>query len=273
MTREFEGKSSLAKEFLHHKDVPDRTVPVYGVVVHTTGRGIVDKALAKGADPLYYAASYYLDPKPYGAHYVIGWDGTILQLADDHEKMWHVGLNKKERKAFLNGNWESTVSPKFLKHWKAKWRSQYKSPSHLYPGKSINNVYVGIETVPLVFPNPDGAVPYVPEYGLFTTEQHKSIAKLSSDIAQRWKFPNGWERTGRFVGHEDVNPLRRSNKIGGWDPGARRDHPVLDWDYIYSQIFKGVLLNEEVDDSVRHGRNYSGFIGKLAEILQRLLRR
>ena len=40
----------------------------------------------------------------------------------------------------------------------------------------------------------------------------------------------------RLVGHEDIEPLERWNKQGGWDPGALRVKPKFVWASIHRRI-------------------------------------
>ena len=142
------GVSDLATALVERKrDVADRAIPVYGVAVHCTGSGLITKALAHGADCLEYAIAYYLRPASYFAHYVVGFDGTIAQIADEHERAMHIGLPAGDRQAYLLGTWKKKLPARYVAAWTARW-PQYKSPSHLYPGKSPNAAYVGIELLP-----------------------------------------------------------------------------------------------------------------------------
>lgn len=220
----------------HTRDVDDRTIPVYGVAVHCTGSGIVTKALAHGADPFEYAVAYYLRPDAYFAHYLVGFDGTIAQIADEHERAPHIGLPAADRAAYLGGTWKARVPKSFLTRWTKRWTArwpQYKSPSHLYPGSSPNNAYVGVEM--LLWQKGCAGTPHAP--GLkYTTAQHDVIAALAADVADRWAFPAGWQATGRLACHEDVSPLSRTTASGGWDPGVVRAAPWFDWAYVMEEI-------------------------------------
>lgn len=70
----------------------------------------------------------------------------------------------------------------------------------------------------------------------FTTAQHNAVAALGKDLAARHGWPADWHKTGRLVGHEDVDPLNRSDKIGGWDPGWLRSRPYFDFAYVRQLI-------------------------------------
>jgi hypothetical protein len=225
------GTSTLVHHQQDHlHDVVDRTAPVYGVVLHCTGSGIVTKALKVGADPLEYAVQYYMKPDSYFAHYVIDFDGTIAQIADEHEKAMHVGFAPAERQAFLSGAWESKLSSGYVAAWKARWPG-VKSPAHMFPGPSPNNVYVGMEM--LCWQEGCGGSPRGVGM-LYTSEQHRAAAALCNDIGNRWGLPPSWRSSPRMVCHEDVNPLTRTARGQGWDPGVVRRNPSFDWPYFQS---------------------------------------
>lgn len=227
------GQSELATAKVdHQRDVQDRTIPVHGIAVHCTGSGIVDKALNARADCLEYAVAYYLRPDSYFAHYVIGFDGTIAQISDEHERAMHIRLPAADRKAYLGGTWKTRLPGAFVDSWVARW-PMYKSPSHLYPGPSPNNAYVGIEL--LIWNDRCSGRPHAP--GLrYTTAQHDATAALVSDIAMRWQLPAGWHNSGRLACHEDISPFTRTNEAGGWDPGVLRFPPWFDWEYFLGQL-------------------------------------
>ncbi len=237
------GQSSLASYFAQ-RDGQARASAIYGVAVHTTGSGVVDVAAKKGRDPLDYTVKeVYADPDNYCAHYTVGWDGTIWQVMDESLRAQHIGFLANDRESFLDGSWEDTLAKqghsKVVALWKARWPN-FKSPAHLFPGPSPNQVYVGIEMIPLTgaagqpAPLMTGGIART-----FTDAQHQAVGKLIADVAQRWSLPFAEmidATKGRLVAHEDVNPLERSDAGGGWDPGALRDAPRFDWDYLRQQI-------------------------------------
>lgn len=209
------------------RDIRDRTAPVYGVAVHCTGSGIVEEALKAHCDPFELACERYANAQrqPYFAHHIIGYDGRIAQVADEHEDAQHVGFPAADRAAFLDGSWSARLGPGYVTRWRARWPG-VKSPAHLFPGSSTNNVLVGMELLVWVpgcpGERPAGSLRYTPA-------QHESAGLLAADIADRWDFPVGWQRTGRLAAHEDLNPLARVKDGQGWDPGVLRDSPWFDW--------------------------------------------
>ena len=81
------GISSLSSGF--SKRAGDaRQGTVFGIVVHTTGSGVVDASAKKGRDPLEYTVhDVYENPDNYCAHYVVGWDGTIWQVTPEFDEL------------------------------------------------------------------------------------------------------------------------------------------------------------------------------------------
>lgn len=220
-----DGWSRLATRAAHPRDVTNRST-VWGITLHTTGSGVAREAKKDGIAPLEWAVAYYCDPDSYAAHYVIDHDGTVVQIANEWERMSHVGLDAAEREKYLSGAWEK-VNPTTTALWEKAWPG-YQSPSHLYPGKSVNAVYVGVELIPTTGTS---AKPWKP--GLtFTQFQHTACLHLCADVARRHSFPAGWGKTGRLVGHEDVNPLDRQDRGGGWDPGFLRAVPRFDFGWL-----------------------------------------
>lgn len=225
------GLSPVARQAPKLKGGPRRTIPVYGLVTHTTGSSLPTKALESGTDPLQAAIEYYLRPDSNWSQYVCGYGGELVQLSDEHVRASHVGF-ATERAAYLSGAWTAKLPRALVTRWRARW-PQHKSPAHLFPGPSVNDAYAGLELVPIV--KGCGAKPL--SAGLkYTAAQHDAVAALARDMASRWRWPAGWWLTGRLCGHEDVNPITRHTGAGGWDPGQLRAKPWIDWDYIVDRI-------------------------------------
>jgi hypothetical protein len=207
---------------------------VFGLMVHTSGRSIVTDAIKHDANPLEYVVAYYTKPKTYCPGYVMGWDGDLWQIAKDMSVTYHVGVKDFQRAAFLNGSWKTKVSKITLSQWTRKWPG-VKGPAYLYPSRSPNWDYIGVEMLPIV--TGCGAPPAF-SGALFTQAQHSMVADLWTDIAKRHGIVNALQ-PGRLVGHEDINPwpstldnYGRSDTGGGWDPGDLRDQPYFRWDHV-----------------------------------------
>lgn len=230
-----DGLSPLASKFIGRSE-PPRHVPVFGVAIHTTGSGVVDEALKQNIDPLDCVVKVYENPANYCGHYVIGWDGTIVQIVDETLRAEHVGYDSADHAALLSGDWQNLVSISAAAMWKSRWPSVH-TPAYLFPGTSPNSVYVGIEMIPLT--GDDNQPPPMSVGLTFTKEQHEAVAKLVNDIVNRWSLPVNEilsPSRGRLLGHEDLNIIKRSDAGGGWDPGALREVPRFDYDAVRSFI-------------------------------------
>jgi len=154
--------------------------------------------------------------------------------ADEATRTWHIGIEANEAQPLQWGTWRQMVSPETARRWDQRWGAN-RNP---IPGKlpslipeHPNNVLIGIETIPVTS---DGRTFWAPPMrpGLrFTRAQHDMLRALVSDIATRYRFPAGWQKT-RLFGHEDINPIRRYDAYGGWDPGRLRAQPFIDMDYV-----------------------------------------
>jgi hypothetical protein len=213
-----------------------RKMKPWGVALHTSGRGITKRAKRLGVPAISLALRWYRDYDQSGVHYVIDHDGTIYQMLEDHVRGAHIGISRSERRAYLSGAWIREVAEKAsvssVVAWQTRW-PRIPSPQHLYPTRSPNGCYVGVEMLPL---SPEDVGPD----GLwFTKAQHESAGALARDIAIRHSWPIGWERSPRLVGHEDIDAYARWDKGGGWDPGAMRANPRWDWDLVMARIALG----------------------------------
>lgn len=235
--------SPLATRASKPRDVKNRARPL-GVLVHTTGSGIVDAAKRAKTDPLEVATSFYCSKENNFAHYLIGWDGTIIQIAAETEKAWQAAWEPWEEQAYKDKTWSrkwakdykdqvTEVPPTFYKSWFSRW-PKFKSPVELLeriggPRTTPNSAFIGIE---LLDKKP------------FTLEQYDSLAKLAIDIGIRWYIPFTYDGiqdlppftatlpTPFMCGHEDVCPARRYKKRSketgiGWDPGENFSWPTL----------------------------------------------
>jgi len=205
------------------RDLPERELSAArAVVVHTTGSGIVIKALKKGADPLNYAAEYYARPRSFCSHYLVGHDaeGGIIGTVPEGLIAYHSGVASKRVAAYKRGRqywmcrrWKSgTGLVEMLRHdgryrdWAQRW-PQVASPLDLVPRRWVNKRTVGVD---LLAPLPGSRHP---------NEQIVLAAGLINDVCERLEIPIA---KGTILRHSDVDPLTRSTKSrGGWDPPRR----------------------------------------------------
>ena len=232
------GLSPLARQVAGGLDpATARLRKPWGLLLHTSGRGVTEQAAKQGKQPIEVALRIYLQSQrgelhPYtwgGPHYVMDHDGQLYQIAPDQAFTAHAG--GPDRAAYLDGTWIARCSAETVARWLAAWPG-FKSPSHLYPSRDANQDYIGVEMLPC---GSGLGAPMRPGM-LFTKAQHESAIDLGRDLARRWDWPIGWHRTPRLLGHEDVQPLQRQNAGGGWDPGTLRAAPYWDCEYVRAGI-------------------------------------
>lgn len=202
---------------------------IYGLVVHTTGRGLPSKARKLKEYPTKTAIDYY--NQSHGCHYIIGYrgreGGDLIQVANEDVQANGVGFGD-QRKAGWKGIPES-----LRKRWEERWPG-YARPRDLLPGtQTVNSAYVHVECIPLT---KEHFGVFLDGHGLFTDAQYDTIAELAIDVARRNGWPEEWWRTPRLVGHEDLTPLTRHDKRGGWDPGYLRSKRYFEWDLVIDTI-------------------------------------
>lgn len=217
-------RSDLAIMTAQPRDVSNRkTARAFGVLVHTTGVGVLSKAEEWGCTPIKAAERIYTERGASFAHYVIGQDGTIVQIADEREMAWQSGMPKEQRQLYKSGAWEKMVTARGLELWKKRWPG-IPNPSELYPSGSPNNDYIGIEMIPN-------------KNTLFSaTQLEVALPSLAADIIHRHSMDFDGTMQPTLLGHEDIEPLERWNKQGGWDPGTLRDTPKFEWQSVYKIV-------------------------------------
>jgi hypothetical protein len=140
------GWSPLAEPYAKPRPNPPlRPGPIFGLCIHTTGRGVTEKAAKTGRDPIDVAIAAYMakvirDGKEvhHGPAYVVGLDGRVVQIASELARTEHVGGLRREE--YLSGRWLNAPFPEAIRQWKLAWPGR-KSPAHLYPGPSANSAY------------------------------------------------------------------------------------------------------------------------------------
>lgn len=202
-----------------------RSPGVMGLCVHTTGGGIVESAEKAGSSPTMVAVEYYLRPDSFFPNYVCGYaghaGGELVQVCDEGEVALHAGLNAGDLSAYRDGSWRKKID---AAEWDRAW-APLPHPLHLYPGSTPNRAFVGLELLPLAHDLPSGL--------RFSDAQHETVIALAADMMARYAIPPDRHR---FVGHEDLTPLTRWDKGGGWDPGARRARPRFDWVRVHAAL-------------------------------------
>ncbi len=208
------------------------------LVVHTTGRGLPTKATKRNEYPTITAVNYYSGSR--GCHYVNGFRGNeggdLLQMASENEQAYGVGSGD-QAKSIRAGRWEKDLPASLVKRWKDRWPG-YSNPLDLLPStKTVNPCALHVECIPLT---PDWEKQGYERHGgtLFTEDQHLTVVRLACDIAKRNGWKGEWWRTPRLLGHEDLTPINRHDKRGGWDPGHLRAAPYFDWELVIKELVR-----------------------------------
>lgn len=209
----------------------------YGILIHQTGDGPPRRAHTAGAEsPIEEAAKWYQHADEIsagrGPHYVIGPDGRVIQFREPGKRAHHVLTTTEQRRMLLSGQWKDDPRAPvrgpdwadLVSSWLVRYGEHFKSPAHLYPSRDPSDDYVGIELTPCgtyikgkwewIW----GTKPR--QKSRFSVEQYIACASLCAVVAAQKAIPGPWweAKSGRLVGHEDVNPYSRP----GWDPGALR---------------------------------------------------
>lgn len=196
---------------------------VYGITLHTTGDGIPALVAKSGKPHLEVARETYLKMGLVGPHFVVDPFGGTEQYCDPMLVRYHAGIEAEHRRSYLDGHWEedaNRIPREVVAWWKTRWPTK-KSPSHLYPSKSPNKDYIGIELIPAGRYIKDKGWTF--EYGhkpgfdgqRFSVEQYVATARLCLTLANEYGLD--LSTPGVLVGHEDVSPYTRP----GYDPGDK----------------------------------------------------
>lgn len=211
--------------FSHNKFVDRNSYSA--IVIHTTGYGPVRKhhnLPHKYGSPLGAAVSIY-ERMPYSPHYVLGQDGTIVQMCPEELSSWHVGSSRgwrydtprwaTKRYQWWFNRWEGLSTPKEL----AGGSLWLPYPESALSGKnryfrkiywsslrgSVNANTIGIEVVPPT------AGPTRPWSG----ELWRALRLLVQDIHRRREVPL---EKHYVVTHSDCCPVSRTTRKGiPWD--------------------------------------------------------
>lgn len=207
----------------------------WGLLVHTTGGGVASKAARTGRPAIEIALAVYREMQSDssgsqgyrwgGPTYVLDYDGTLFQLSPDEIQTAHCG--HPHRDLYLLGDWGAKCSPATVAHWRQQWPT-FPSPQYLYPGRSPNEPYIGVEMLQLPERRSNGL--------RFTDEQHRRVVELALDLGHRHGWPEQWHQGPRLLGHEDVSPITRHDAGGGWDPGTLRDEVYFDFERVRREL-------------------------------------
>jgi hypothetical protein len=203
-----------------------RRVPLFGLVVHTTGSGPATRERkSRGRRrAIEYALDYYIGGGGGYPHYVIDYDGTIHACSDERREAWHAGWKRD----WFAPPWKPPA------WWSRVWsRFNARTPLDLIPrgAFSPNSAHLGVELLGRERPG-------------FTDAQYAALARLVVDVRRRNRLSITAAPSPQLLGHEDVNPLSstngtggRADRLGGWDPGAHRaGTPYFSWERLWADV-------------------------------------
>ena len=210
------------------RDLPARSKAVQALIIHTTGSGIIGKALKANADPLDYAAAYYARPKSYASHYLVGYDGTIVGTVPENVTAYHAGVGKSRRRLYAKGSdhWRRFVAKgrelvdtgqiqSRYDDWAERWPGK-ASPLDLIDGASVNSVSIGIDLLaPLPGErHPTTQIMWARALVIDLVDRY-DLGTVAGSLVEELEIPKT-----AILRHADVDPISRSSKRGGWDPPA-----------------------------------------------------
>lgn len=171
-----------------NRELPKRARKPKGIVVHTTGRGLLEQAKKRGNGDLKKGAlAWYAGTgMSYYGEFIIFHDGTVVRLAPEDKMTWH--------SADIPAS-----SPENLPAW---WRERWPGltgPVDILGTEHINSNSIGIDLLPTAD-------------ATFTAAQLSALAAVVEKLRAKWG-------PLRVVGHEDVDPVRRGTPKP-WDPGT-----------------------------------------------------
>jgi N-acetyl-anhydromuramyl-L-alanine amidase AmpD len=173
---------------------PFKKAPI-GLVVHTTGGALVDRAHALGITPTERALKLYRELMREGPHWLIDQDGSTFNIQPAELVAYHVGtLNYKKRAA--------PVVQREYAWWRAAFPGLTSVGQHpLWRTGSVNAVAWGVEVIP---PSDDPSAPW-----------SDAAVDALADLIE--KLPIAKARGATIVTHSEVSPYTRTAGGRPWD--------------------------------------------------------
>ena len=170
------------------------------IIVHTTGRGLLRKALEKNPTTPGEVDAAALDwyrgsGMAYYGTYLVG-HGDTYRLALDEAQPAHA----------------ANITRGTMPWWRNKWGAVASDPVELLGDTYANGHTVGIDLLPY-------------SDASFSDSQYKRLKSLLRGVCSQYSIP--FDRI-HILGHEDIDPTRRGDPAP-WDPGLQ-----FDWDRIFS---------------------------------------
>lgn len=202
------------------------------VIVHHTGVGILSRFLRQRerfgwSDPLEAAVHVYARIMNASGHYVVGYDGAVVQCVGEDRAAWHAGYGKARRRARMveifarmrfdrrrpdgRPRWLSWHAGRY-DWWAEKWYESFgiASPVGWFPDLDVNGRSIGIELV-----SHKGAGPF-PDEQLRGGPGGPGLAGLLRRCHEQYGVPL---HHMYVLTHSDAVPTARTTKKGWpYDP-------------------------------------------------------
>ena len=217
--------SKFADEFLRSKTDQGKkrkNSEVNSIIIHTTGYGLGLKRIKNNNKTLEEIGAAYAHRMAnilkYKGHFLIDHTGKIWQFIPVGETAWHTGSGKRKL----------LKSEKLYSWWIERWEGIVEKPTDLPVWRgSPNRNSVGID----LLAHGNGQITQG-----YTKKQYKSLARLIKSVCEDLEIPL---QRKYILGHEDVDPISRGSKKGGWDPGR------FDWGYLFSLMEEPIAEEAE----------------------------
>lgn len=188
-TKDFEIEDATLPQSANLKKI---AFPPRGIVIHTTGRGVLKQEKKAGLEAGVLAWYKRSGMRFYG-RFIIFPSGRTFRLAPDDVTCMHSGSIDKAK----------ALDPVEHAWWIKAW-PKLKHPYDQFKTVHFNSHTIGLDLVPL----PDAK---------FTDAQFESLKQVVRLIREQ----NKAELPIRT--HSDIDPWNRTSGGKGWDPGASRD--------------------------------------------------
>ncbi len=188
------------------------------IVVHTTGRGVIQRARMQGMDPFHAAIQTYAQRMDASGHFVIGQGaGEIAQVVPVELAAQHVAAKESgwaldpdnETTAWWFERWSPRLHPYEICGPEGEAWGKLPKGTRGQVQRSVNLWSVGIEIVP----------PEVAGKHLSAHAWSSLVSLIEALCAPNGPFP-GFARTRETVlTHSDLAPRARTGRTGEpWDP-------------------------------------------------------
>jgi len=212
-------------------------------VVHHTGVGVLkrfkrDKHRFGWGSPTDAAVHVYTRIMNAAGHYVVGYQGEVVQIVPDDFAAWHAGYGSQRRSSRMADKFtrlwydrrDSRKEPRWFawnkrryEWWQDRWYNTkgYTSPTAWFPKLRVNDHSLGIELV-----STPGHEPF-PHSQLYGGPLGPGLVGLVERLSSEYAISVDKDHV---LTHSDVVPLARTTKSGRpWDPPPEK--------YSFQEVF------------------------------------